>query len=203
MSCYNEYKVFLNWVNSQEIQAQRDRNTRAQLDDKVNKIVKRFREDELALLSRKEGKKFVFKTEDISYHLSVYGTSDKPYFKGSEIASFLGYEKPPNAIKRHVKEKYKFRVGELLENTRSLNQGPLFFGLDIINMMHPQTILITENGLYQLIMSSELPLAEKFQEWVYEEVLPSIRKKGEYKPNFKINPNFHIEEHSNNWLMKD
>ena len=40
--------------------------------------------------------------------------------------------------------------------------------------------LISEPGLYSLVMSSKLPAAEDFQDWVYEEVLPSIRETGEY-----------------------
>jgi prophage antirepressor-like protein len=41
-------------------------------------------------------------------------------------------------------------------------------------------LAITEPGLYKLVMRSNKPVAEKFQEWVCEDVLPSIRKKGEY-----------------------
>jgi len=41
-------------------------------------------------------------------------------------------------------------------------------------------IIINEAGLYKLIMRSKKHIAQKFQEWVCEDVLPSIRKKGEY-----------------------
>ncbi|WP_334310648.1 Bro-N domain-containing protein [Dolichospermum circinale] len=41
-------------------------------------------------------------------------------------------------------------------------------------------VFINEPGLYQLVMRSNLPSAEKFQDWVFEEVLPSIRKTGSY-----------------------
>ncbi|MFM6271379.1 MAG: Bro-N domain-containing protein, partial [Dolichospermum sp.] len=40
--------------------------------------------------------------------------------------------------------------------------------------------VLEEAGIYQLIFSSKLPAAEKFQDWVFEEVLPSIRKTGSY-----------------------
>ena len=42
-------------------------------------------------------------------------------------------------------------------------------------------IIINESGLYSLIISSKLPNAKKFKRWVTSEVLPSIRKTGEYK----------------------
>lgn len=41
-------------------------------------------------------------------------------------------------------------------------------------------VLVNEPGLYELISHSKLPEAEEFQDWVYEEVLPSIRKHGIY-----------------------
>jgi anti-repressor protein len=41
---------------------------------------------------------------------------------------------------------------------------------------------ITEGDLYRLIMKSKLPSAEKFESWVMDEVLPTIRKTGSYKP---------------------
>jgi prophage antirepressor-like protein len=45
----------------------------------------------------------------------------------------------------------------------------------------PQEMLyVNEAGLYKFVMRSNKPVAEKFQEWVCEEVLPSLRKKGEY-----------------------
>jgi anti-repressor protein len=40
--------------------------------------------------------------------------------------------------------------------------------------------IIPESDLYRLVMRSKLPAAEKFEEWVVEEVLPEIRKHGAY-----------------------
>ena len=49
---------------------------------------------------------------------------------------------------------------------------------------HPQTIYINESGLYALVLSSKMPEAkDNFKHWVTSEVLPSIRKTGEYKLN--------------------
>ena len=44
-----------------------------------------------------------------------------------------------------------------------------------------QTTLINEGDLYRLIIGSKLPSAQKFEEWVMDEVLPSIRKTGKYE----------------------
>lgn len=43
--------------------------------------------------------------------------------------------------------------------------------------------ILKEAGIYQLIFSSKLPHAQQFQQWVFEEVLPSIRKTGSYTAN--------------------
>jgi prophage antirepressor-like protein len=42
-------------------------------------------------------------------------------------------------------------------------------------------MVLEEAGIYQLIFSSQLPSAKKFQKWIFEEVLPSIRKTGKYE----------------------
>lgn len=46
--------------------------------------------------------------------------------------------------------------------------------------MYPQTAFINESGLYSLILSNKLPKAKEFKHWVTNEILPSIRKTGQY-----------------------
>ena len=66
-------------------------------------------------------------------------------------------------------------------------------GIHTVNTLGgPQEMLIVnEPGLYRLIFSSRKPEAEKFQDWVYHEVLPSIRKNGyyEFKKSDKVEEN--------------
>jgi len=52
---------------------------------------------------------------------------------------------------------------------------------------HPDTTFINESGVYQLVMNSKLESAELFQDWVYEDLLPTIRKTGEYKLQQQLN----------------
>lgn len=59
-------------------------------------------------------------------------------------------------------------------------------------------IVLEEAGIYQLIFSSKLPSAEAFQDWVFEEVLPSIRKTGTYTAKGKVNKPVKSEE----WLKE-
>lgn len=82
------------------------------------------------------------------------------YFAGSDVAKALGYAIPHKAVQTHCKGVLKWNIP-----TNSGNQDVLF---------------ITEGDVYRLIMKSKLPDAEKFESWVMDEVLPSIRKTGSY-----------------------
>ncbi|MEG9198882.1 phage antirepressor [Lactococcus lactis] len=90
---------------------------------------------------------------------------NEPFFVGKDAAAAIGYSNTRKAIKDHVKGKY-------LREAR------------IVTPSGMQTVtVISEPGLYQLAGESKLPSAEPFQDWVYEEVLPTIRKHGAYMTN--------------------
>lgn len=89
----------------------------------------------------------------------------KIMFKANDVAKALGYNHPADAVRMHCK-------GVDVLSTPSENQ----YGAVV---MQP-TKYIMEADIYRLVMRSKLPEAEKFQDWVCEEVLPSIRKHGAY-----------------------
>ncbi|MEE6674806.1 phage antirepressor [Pediococcus acidilactici] len=94
--------------------------------------------------------------------------NDEPYFVGKDVAAAIGYQNTRKAIKDHVKRKY-------MREER------------IVTPSGTQTMaVISEPGIYQLAGQSKLPTAEPFQDWIYEEVLPSIRKHGAYMTDEKI-----------------
>jgi prophage antirepressor-like protein len=93
--------------------------------------------------------------------IRVTGTHTDPWFVVKDICKILDIKDNKSAL-RNIPEKWK---GE-----QSL---PSLGGIQ-------NTSIINEAGLYKLIMRSNKPIAEKFQEWVCEDVLPSIRKKGDY-----------------------
>lgn len=84
----------------------------------------------------------------------------KVLFCGSDVAKALGYAKPQNAIAIHCKGALKRGI-------------PTSGGIQEMSF-------IPESDLYRLVFSSKLPNAERFTDWVTEEVLPSIRKNGGY-----------------------
>ena len=81
-------------------------------------------------------------------------------FCGSDVARALGYARPADAISAHCK-------GVCVLPTPSAG------GVQ-------NTKFITEGDVYRLIAHSKLPSAEHFERWVFDEVLPSIRKNGAY-----------------------
>lgn len=81
-------------------------------------------------------------------------------FCGSDIAKALGYANAPDALTRHCK-------GIVKRDT--LTKG----GKQELNF-------IPEGDVYRLAASSKLPGADKFERWIFDEVLPSIRKHGAY-----------------------
>ena len=85
---------------------------------------------------------------------------NKPMFLANDVAKALGYVKPANAISSHCKG-----VTILVTPTEGGAQPVKY---------------IPESDVYRLVMRSKLPQAEQFQDWVCDEVLPTIRKTGGY-----------------------
>lgn len=84
-----------------------------------------------------------------------------PLFCGTDVAQALGYANPAKAVIDRLKG---FLFWKPLETAGGIQQ----------------VRFISEGDMYRLITSSKLPAAERFEKWVYDEVLPSIRKHGAY-----------------------
>ncbi len=102
------------------------------------------------------------------------GGSADPWFVAKDVAVTLGYTNHNKAVIDHCK--YSKPWKELKGYNDSL---PL----------QPALKLIPESDLYRLIMRSDMEEAERFQDWVCEEVLPTIRKTGVYHTP-DVNPDF-------------
>jgi prophage antirepressor-like protein len=84
----------------------------------------------------------------------------KTYFVGSDVAKSLGYQNTSKALSDHCKGVTKRYI---------LTNG----GMQEMNV-------IPEGDIYRLAAKSELPGAEEFESWIFDEVLPSIRRMGGY-----------------------
>lgn len=91
----------------------------------------------------------------------------EPWFVGKDAAAALGYADTAKAIRAHVdaEDKQIIKVDEMATLDVKSN-----FGMTIIN----------ESGLYSLIFGSKLEKAKRFKHWVTSEVLPALRKTGNY-----------------------
>lgn len=134
------------------------------------------------------------KFQNQNFELSVYGSVETPYFKGREVALLLGYKCPTSAIRDNVDNDDKITLSNLLKS--KVAWKPTFA------KTHPHTVFINESGLYSLIMSSKLKAAKDFQRWVTSEVLPSIRKTGEYKVQPMIKQKLILDIQTENDLHK-
>jgi len=88
------------------------------------------------------------------------GEDGKPWFYANDVARALGYPTPKDAVSYHCKG---------AKNLRPYSEG---------GSQPPK--VIPESDVYRLIMRSNKPEAEVFQDWVTEVVLPSIRQTGGY-----------------------
>ena len=82
-------------------------------------------------------------------------------FCGSDVAKALRYKNPTKAIADHCKGTVERRTNDSLGRQQNMK-------------------FIPEGDVYRLIVNSKLPSAERFERWVFDEVLPSIRKHGMY-----------------------
>jgi len=97
-------------------------------------------------------------------------------FCGSDVAKALGYTNPQKAVRDHCKQ-----------GTERTVQHPQSVGKTM------QMVFIPEGDVYRLIVRSNLPAAEKFEKWLFDEVLPTIRKHGMYaKDELLSNPDLLI-----------
>ena len=102
----------------------------------------------------------VFKNEEFG-EVRTLIESDKVLFCASDVAKALGYSKPNNAVKAHC--------------VATLKRGSTIYG-----NREQEINFIPEGDVYRLIVHSKLPSAEKFERWVFDEVLPTIRMHGAY-----------------------
>ena len=101
----------------------------------------------------------VFQSSEFG-ELGVLEIEGKPWFPATACAKSLGYKRPADAITAHCKGSVKYRV--------------------LTNGGEQELKFIPEGDLYRLITHSKLPAAERFEKWVFDEVLPTIRRTGGY-----------------------
>lgn len=97
-----------------------------------------------------------------SHEIRTLTVDGEPYFVAKDMAEALGYSNTRDAISKHCKN----------QNSVAIRGG---------NRGNPNLTIIPESDVYRLITKSRLPEAERFERWVFEEVLPSIGRTGSYQ----------------------
>jgi len=104
----------------------------------------------------------VYKNDEFG-RLEILTINGKPYFPATECAIKLGYSKHHNAVERHCRYSLKRGVPHPQSPNKTIEVN-----------------YIPEGDLYRLIIRSKLPAAIRFEAWVCDVVLPSIRANGAY-----------------------
>lgn len=103
---------------------------------------------------------FTFKSNSVRV---ITDKNQESWFCANDVCDILGYSNSRDAISKHCKAG---GVAKRDTPTKSAVQEMTF---------------INEPNLYRLIIKSRKPEAEPFEAWVFEEVLPQIRKTGKYQ----------------------
>ena len=105
-----------------------------------------------------------YKNDDLGIKITSFiDKQQNIFFIGKDVAKILGYHDTNQAIRKHVDDDDKYKGS--VKTTGGLQQS----------------FYINESGFYSLVLSSKLESAKKFKRWITSEVLPSIRKYGQYK----------------------
>lgn len=114
---------------------------------------------------RKEGEKLnelqIFQNEEFGQVRTV-DIDGKTYFVANDVAKALGYSNPSKATNDHCKNAVKEWGNDSLGRPTEFK-------------------VIPEGDIYRLIIKSQLPSADKFERWIFDEVIPTIRKNGAYE----------------------
>ncbi|WP_303819125.1 phage antirepressor [Ruminococcus flavefaciens] len=105
----------------------------------------------------------IFKNDSFGAVRTTTDENGKILFCGKDVATALGYSNVPDALSRHCRCIVKCDVPHPQSPSKTIEMS-----------------FITEGDVYRLTFGSKLPSAEKFTDWVADEILPSIRKHGAY-----------------------
>ena len=118
----------------------------------------------------------VFENDEFGTVRTDIDENGKVLFCASDVAKALGYSNPRDAVGRHCKGVVK-RDGVSITTNQYGTQTKQTTSMSFI----------LEGDVYRLIVSSKLPTAEKFERWVFDEVLPDIRQHGMYMTGEALN----------------
>lgn len=112
----------------------------------------------------------IFENEEFGKVRTLIEGEDKVLFCGSDVAKALGYTRPNDAVNDHCRIDATSKRRTIIDRL-GRKQEALF---------------IPEGDVYRLIAHSKLPAADQFERWIFDDVIPTIRKTGGYVNNDEL-----------------
>jgi hypothetical protein len=108
-------------------------------------------------------------------YIAFHSKTVEPYFHAKQLCLLLKYKDYHDAINKFINKKDILYLKDIVSNYKSLYKN-----------VQGHTKFITEAGLYSLIMGSRKKEAIEIKDWITHDVMPSIRRHGEYKSNSEL-----------------
>ena len=131
-------------------------------------------------------KLLVYNKNNISF---IIDKSNIIWFKLADITNILKYKSRKDVIRDMIDKKYRKSLRNIDTNQE-------------VDRTKPDTIYITESGLYKLVIKSRMKIAEQFQEWLVEDALPKLRQYGKYEVDEKTKTKLKKLNHKISLLTK-
>ena len=124
---------------------------------------------------------FDFETKP-NQQIKIIGSYDDPYFCGKDVCTILEHKDIQKTLFK-LDSYYKKDLQTIIKEVQDPESCTSIIGMSNSKPSYNEgkAIYINEPGLYALIMKSKTSFAETFQKFVYEQILPSIRKKGRFQ----------------------
>ena len=164
-----------NWYEKCETTSILGKRTSSLEINETTNVKKKNIESQLSIETTKECtnklqiQAFKFGSKTVTFR--YINNSNGVWFVGKDVANMLEYSDTVNAIKQHVSDYNIQKLDGMVFHHPEFNQSSL---------LQNHTKLINEAGLYELIIKSKMPKAQEFKKWVVCDVLPSLRKTGQY-----------------------
>jgi prophage antirepressor-like protein len=114
--------------------------------------------------------------------IKIIGSYDNPYFCGKDVCTILEHKDIQRTL-FDLDPDYKKNLQTIIEEVDGRSPCTSTIGIPSLKPSYNEgkAIYINEPGLYALIMKSKTQFSKTFQKFVYEQILPSIRKKGKFQ----------------------
>jgi prophage antirepressor-like protein len=117
----------------------------------------------------------ILKYDDKEVYIAIHSKTSEPYFNAKQVCEMLNYEDYHQAIREHILKEDIFYLKDIVINYKTLYKN-----------VQGHSKFLNEGALYTLILKSKKPNAKQIFVWITHEVMPALRKYGQYKMNSDI-----------------